>query len=946
MKASALITAEPTPAATELRLTSGAEVIPPSSWPLSGHPAADIAERLLIDGVAIEGDDCLLVEHAAIARLTAGEAARLELPSATTLRAVVEGTGIMMAPGFSVSLRWTRPGGQNVLGVQRVGAWLKEPEGWRRLPETLFAVAEAVDAYTAAAQESEASRLKALAQLRSALPQAAMAGTAEASGLLGRVTILEADALSLDAVGDGDDIQIVPVLHRAGDDAAPLLPDDRQKAFGVEQFRKWPGARAVYTLPGGIYVVVAPPLREALDVVRRVADAPPAQRRAFLREPRAAIRAAIGDEADAAVLESLVIETAAWSERVIGLGLWQPRVVPWVELEANDWFGSASEGEAHAQRERRKGIQIGDQRLELTAGQAEALTTKVKDAVRSGRSAVPFDTPDGQVDVPATEGTLRALATLTQRPEKGEREQQQAQVLLIKPNETEREIEALVQRRPSPPPCQPKALRTALKAHQQDGLNWLQRNWTVGNPGILLADDMGLGKTLQGLAFLAWLREGMTAGTIPRAPLLIVAPTGLLENWRAEHDKHLIAPGLGTLVQAYGKGLAALRQTSGGLTALDHTKLQAADWVLTTYETLRDHDRDFGAVRFAAMLLDEAQKVKTPGIRLTDAAKAMNADFRVALTGTPVENRLADLWCIVDGIAPGHLGDLKRFSATYEAQPSVERIKELKASLDRPIGGRPPLLLRRLKEDQLPDLPPRQDVIIKQEMSGAQLAAYEAAVALGRDDRGAGRVLEALQRLRAVSLHPAPDSPANDEDMIEASARLRVALGSLDEIAGKGERALIFVDDLSMMARLAGLLQRRYRLPTTPMTINGKVAGAARQARVDRFQSASGGFDVMLLSPRAGGVGLTLTRANHVIHLSRWWNPAVEDQCTGRVLRIGQERPVTVHIPLAVLPGGRPSFDENLHALLQRKRTLMHEALMPPDAGREELAGMLDESLG
>jgi SNF2 family DNA or RNA helicase len=330
---------------------------------------------------------------------------------------------------------------------------------------------------------------------------------------------------------------------------------------------------------------------------------------------------------------------------------------------------------------------------------------------------------------------------------------------------------------------------------------------------------------------------------------------------------------------------------------------------------------------------------------VTDAAKAMNADFRVALTGTPVENRLADLWCIVDGVAPGHLGDLKRFSATYEAEPSVERIKALKASLDRPVGGRPPLLLRRLKEDQLPDLPPRQDMIIKEEMSGAQLAAYGAAVAVGRDDRGAGRVLEALQRLRAVSLHPDPDSPANDDDMVAASARLRVALRSLDEIAAKDERALIFVDDLGMMARLAGLLQRRYRLSTTPMTINGKVAGAARQARVDRFQSASGGFDVMLLSPRAGGVGLTLTRANHVIHLSRWWNPAVEDQCTGRVLRIGQERPVTIHIPLAVLPGGRPSFDENLHTLLQRKRALMHETLMPPDAGQDELAGMLDESL-
>lgn len=181
---------------------------------------------------------------------------------------------------------------------------------------------------------------------------------------------------------------------------------------------------------------------------------------------------------------------------------------------------------------------------------------------------------------------------------------------------------------------------------------------------------------------------------------------------------------------------------------------------------------------------------------------------------------------------------------------------------------------------------------------------------------------------------------AGDEAFISASARLRIAIQALDEIAAKGERALVFLDDLDLQARLAGLLQRRYQLSSPPMLINGAVDGKSRQARVDRFQSSAGRFDVMLLSPRAGGVGLTLTSANHVIHLSRWWNPAVEDQCTGRVLRIGQTRPVTIRIPTAVLPDGRRSFDENLHALLERKRRLMREALLPPaatDADREDL---------
>jgi hypothetical protein len=934
----------PASAGTELRLVAGDDVVPTVSWGLSGHRGADLARRLVIDGMAIEDDDCLLVEHAAVARLSAAEAARLDLPPVTSMRAVVEGSGIMLRPEFTASLRWTRPGGQNVLGVERIGAWLREPDGWRRLPETLFAVAEALDRYTAAASEGEAPRLRALAALREALPAAALSGSAEASGLLGAVTILEADALSLDAVGEGDDLQIIPVLHRAGDGNAPLLPDDRQRSFGRDQFLRWPTARGVYTLPGGVYVLLSPPLRQALEVARRVAAGAPAERRAFLREPRAAIRAAIGDEADSAVLDSLVVETPEWSERVVGLGLWEPRVLPWVQISGNDWFGGGTvEGEDAGQR----GILVGDRRVPLTRPQAERLSAEVREAIATGRPKVLFDMPDGPVHVPASEATIASLAPLLPRqrnPGDGA-DAAPAEVLIIKPNETGRDIEALVHRRASPRSGATISLRTTLKEHQAEGLVWLQRNWVSGSPGVLLADDMGLGKTLQGLAFLAWLRSGMVARDLPQAPVLIVAPTGLLENWRAEHERHLVSPGLGRLVQAYGKGLTALRLSSGGTPGLDLTALRGAEWILTTYETLRDHDRDFGSVRFAAMVLDEAQKVKTPGIRLTDAVKAMNADFRVALTGTPVENRLADLWCIVDGVAPGHLGDLRRFSASYETSPTVERLAELKASLDRPFGGRPPLLLRRLKEDRLPDLPPRCDAISRAEMRGVQLVAYEEAVALGRSDQGAGRVLEALQRLRAVSLHPEADAAVGDAEWIVGSARLGLALEALDAIAEKGERALVFLDDLTMMARLAGLLQRRFRLPAAPMTISGKVAGAARQARVDRFQEAPGGFDVMLLSPRAGGVGLTLTRANHVIHLARWWNPAVEDQCTGRVLRIGQELPVTVHVPLAVLPDGKPSFDENLHTLLERKRRLMRDALMPPDAQPNDLAAMLRDSL-
>jgi SNF2 family DNA or RNA helicase len=399
-------------------------------------------------------------------------------------------------------------------------------------------------------------------------------------------------------------------------------------------------------------------------------------------------------------------------------------------------------------------------------------------------------------------------------------------------------------------------------------------------------------------------------------------------------------------VQAYGHGLAELRCIGpNGAPELDLNALAAADWVLTTYETLRDHDRDFGLVRFAVMLCDEAQKIKNPGVRITDAAKGMKADFRIAMTGTPVENRLSDLWCIVDGVHPGFLDDLKAFSSRYEATHDPETLKGLKRDLERPLGGRPPLLLRRMKYDHLPDLPPHEEVRHETLMPRAQADAYRGILEIARDADRRGAVLEALQRLRAVSLHPGATDDEGDGDFINASARLISSFKVLDDINQRGERVLIFVEDLALQPRLANIIQRRYRLLACPMLINGQVAGVARQARVDRFQRAPDGFDVMILSARAGGVGLTLTRANHVIHLSRWWNPAVEDQCTGRVLRIGQTRPVTIHLPLAVLPGGGISFDQNLQALLERKRKLMHAALIPTDETEGEHREVLEACL-
>lgn len=952
----------PGPRETEFRLLDARGApLSVDMWALEA-PAAlltgvDLLKRLEAAGAAIAAEAAMLVDNAAVAGLSAREAAPLGLPALATAVAHVATRGVITRADFGAELEWRRPTGQPIVGAARTGAFLLFGGGWSRLPDALFAVAEAVDALNAAGAD-EAARYAALAALREALPPAEASGEAQASGLAASMTIAVADAFSLDLEGEGEKTRLVPVLHRAGGDPdEPLLPEAAQTAFGGKHFNAFGTARPVYALGAGTYVVLTGPVRRALDVVRRTQSKPLAAKRALMSSPRALLREALGDEADDALIDSVFRETQAYSERVVGLGLWQKRVLPWVQISGQDWFGDGSEG-GGARKEAPSGLVVGDRRVQLAPEEAEDLRDRVERAIGAGEPSVAITINDEEISVPASHETLAALQQLDAaraRANSKERERQETdpaavpEVLVIRPNEDEIEVEGIFVPRPAPKTPHPACLAATLKQHQEEGLSWLREAYRAGRPGVLLADDMGLGKTLQGLAFLAWLREGMKAGVVPRAPVAVVAPTGLLHNWKAEESRHLARPGLGRCLEAFGSGLAALKRPGpDGRQRLDSGVLGAADWVLTTYETLRDYDRDFGAVRFAAMLFDEAQKIKTPNTRLTDAAKAMRFDFGVALTGTPVENRLSDLWCVTDAVHPAFLGDLKTFSSDYERAPDPERLRRLKATLDKPSGGAPPFLLRRLKSERLPDLPLPEEIVSEAIMPVPQREAYEAALGEARAARGEpGAVLGALQRLRSISLHPDPAADGSDDVFIAASARCRIAFAMLDRIADAGERALIFVDDLAFQARLAGVIQRRYGLKAPPAIINGSVAGHARQARVDRFQEAAlTGFDSMILSPRAGGVGLTLTAANHAIHLSRWWNPAVEDQCTGRVLRIGQTRPVFVHLPLAVLSEGRPSFDRNLDALIRRKRRLFQDAFMPPEATLDERDELFQTTVG
>jgi SNF2 family DNA or RNA helicase len=471
---------------------------------------------------------------------------------------------------------------------------------------------------------------------------------------------------------------------------------------------------------------------------------------------------------------------------------------------------------------------------------------------------------------------------------------------------------------------------------------------------VLLADDMGLGKTLQALAFLLWLRENAAADPSPQAGgCLIVAPTSLLHNWKAEHDKHLELPGLGDVLQVHGSHLRHARRSDGE--GLDSDKLRKAAWVLTTYETLKGYQQAFAGVRFRCVVFDEAQKIKSPDTQVTDAAKSMNAEFKIAMTGTPVENRRADLWCISDGIYGGLLGSLKDFSLAYEKDESMEAAQRLKALItDATANTATPqsFMLRRMKEDILEGLPTKGTETRARVMPAQQAEGYRRVIESARGQTQPGAKLKALQELRMASLHPwladetLMPTEFDVQSFVAASARLQELHGILQTVKASGEKALLFVHSRTMQTWLRVFLSEVFGLANVAL-INGSTPAAQRQKEVDAFQCAAPGFGLMLLAPKAAGVGLTITAANHVIHLERWWNPAVEDQCTDRAYRIGQDKPVTVWLPQAVHPDadiGEHSFDLRLHLLLERKRKLSRELLCPVETEASDTAQLFDET--
>lgn len=478
-----------------------------------------------------------------------------------------------------------------------------------------------------------------------------------------------------------------------------------------------------------------------------------------------------------------------------------------------------------------------------------------------------------------------------------------------------------------------------LKKHQEEGIGWLQTmfNQPIAMPGVLLADDMGLGKTIQVLYFIEWYaQQGLNK------PIMVVAPVSLLENWDNEYDKFFPNKNLETVTLWGGKVKEYIIPTNKQQTK---ENLNVSKLFLTTYETLRKQQIPLALIDWGVVILDEAQKVKTPGTLTTNAAKALKTDFKIAMTGTPVENSLMDLWCIMDFCIPGLLDNAKAFSKKYQTPLKNENVDRevLAANLRGEIGD---VLMRRMKTDVAKDLPAICYDKFHQEMPSEQFDIYNNELRKIEDLKettvGGSAVLQGILNLKSISDHPYLKhyqlENIDTEDLINTSAKLKKVIHILNDIKEVDEKAIIFTENKSMQRVLKRIVGENFKL--IPTIINGdtpnskskgKKVKLSRQQEIDKYQNKEG-FNVIIMSPLAAGFGLNVTGANHVIHYTRHWNPAKEQQATDRAYRIGQEKPVKVYYPLAVAPNNEfNTFDIILNKLLERKSSLASDTLFPTD---------------
>ncbi|WP_234991320.1 DEAD/DEAH box helicase [Synechococcus sp. 7002] len=458
----------------------------------------------------------------------------------------------------------------------------------------------------------------------------------------------------------------------------------------------------------------------------------------------------------------------------------------------------------------------------------------------------------------------------------------------------------------------PDSLQGTLRPYQHKGMSWLSflQKWGLG---ACLADDMGLGKTIQAIAFLLTLQENKKL----TQPVLLVCPTSVVSNWEREISK--FAPSLKTLIhhgdrRAKGKTFASTAQQY--------------DVILTSYSLVFRDQKDLATVSWQGVILDEAQNIKNPQAKQSQAVRALDSGFRIALTGTPVENRLKELWSILDFLNPNFLGTQqffqRRFAIPIEKYGDRQTLQSLRKLTQ-------PFILRRLKTDKtiIQDLPEKQEMEVFCSLSKDQANLYqklvdESLAEIENTDgiQRRGLILTLLLRLKQLCNHPVllQSKPKLGKNFAPRSGKLLRLEEMLEELISEGDRALIFTQFSEWGKLLQPYLQER--LGQDVLFLYGATRRETRQQMCDRFQNDPNGPPIFILSLKAGGTGLNLTRANHVFHVDRWWNPAVEDQATDRAFRIGQKQNVQVHKFVST-----GTLEEKISAMIASKKELAEQTV-------------------
>lgn len=909
---------------------------PMSDWTSGVAELAPLAAAILdelqyLGKLEVIDSNSRLLTFSDAAEIPAGDAELLNLLPSFPYQLDIQSQGTLGKDNFRIDYKATQ-GGIAIPGSFSRGLFETGDRAYR-MSGVLFSLVSRIEAVNAA--QTAASKMENFAALRLLLPDEVSGSSVLAEEYLLRVRIAHVTAISLKPSIVAGDVNFDPVPmrrldvedHEAGAELA-ITPLATEK-FGIE-FRRQKDVNSTYAIESGQYVFIDPSVRTALRVVKQKQSAPLEERMAFLMSPAKALTEAyssqVSPEREVPIGETIFFETSQYSDRITGMGAWIPPQLSYLEKGENNWLP-----------ERFSVVLAG----KLVTGEPEDVPGWI-DLVRAAMAKGSESVRLGDVEVPTQAPGLLPMLQKLRPPEalplggeakekdKKERSSRRPPILQTKSNFDSVEFKRQMRSRRLNDTSLP-LMRTVLKSHQVDGVSWLTAAYLSGWPGVLLADDMGLGKTLQSLTFLMLLlRERVIR---KGRPALVVAPTSLLRNWQDEHDKFAVDEGLGKPLVAFGSQLRDLRlgKVESGAVLLDGEKISKSNWVLTTYETVRDYHLSFAQVPFSIAVLDEVQKAKNPTTRVNATLKALNPEFVLAMTGTPVENSISDLWAITDIAAPGYFAPLKDFMKAYgKTLPSEERKAALKSLSEEllsaaAVGNQsvPPYALRRMKEDVAKDLPAKhQSRLMRAFMPELQAQRY--AEVSSATQAGHLNILRALHDFRSISLHPVdPDTveggQVQPDEYIRMSARLSQAFEKLHQIAHRDEKVIIFVNSRRMQTVLSRLIRLKFGCEK-PEFIRGDTIPNQRQEIVNRFSKLKG-FAALILSPRAAGVGLNIVAANHVIHLDRWWNPAVEDQCTDRAYRIGATKDVHVYTVGAVHPVlMEKSYDIILDELLESRR--------------------------